>query len=42
MKKFFVSFFIILIFCGVCFFIGFVQFHIPQGNYGVMVSKTSG
>lgn len=42
MKKFFVSLFIILIFCGVCFFIGFVQFHIPQGNYGVMVSKTSG
>lgn len=42
MKKFFISLFLILIFAGAIFFIGWGQFAVPAGSYGVMVSKTSG
>ena len=42
MKKFFISLFIIIIFAGAVFFIGWGQFAVPAGSYGVMVSKTSG
>jgi hypothetical protein len=42
MKKFFVSLLIILILGGVVFFLGWVQFAVPPGSYGVMRSKTHG
>ena len=42
MKKFFLSLFIIILFAGAVFFIGWGQFAVPAGSYGVMVSKTSG
>lgn len=42
MKKFLISMFILLIFAGAIFFIGWGQFAVPAGSYGVMVSKTSG
>lgn len=42
MKKFFISLLLILIFAGAVFFIGWGQFAVPAGSYGVMVSKTSG
>jgi len=42
MKKFFISFFILLVLGGVCFFFGWVQFQVPPGQYGVIYSKTHG
>ena len=42
MKKFLISMFILIIFAGAIFFIGWGQFAVPAGSYGVMVSKTSG
>lgn len=42
MKKFLISMFILIIFAGTIFFIGWGQFAVPAGSYGVMVSKTSG
>ena len=42
MKKFLISMFILIIFAGAVFFIGWGQFAVPAGSYGVMVSKTSG
>lgn len=42
MKKFLISTFILIIFAGAIFFIGWGQFAVPAGSYGVMVSKTSG
>ena len=42
MKKFLISLLLIIIFAGAVFFIGWGQFAVPAGSYGVMVSKTSG
>ena len=42
MKKFLLSLLLIIIFAGAVFFIGWGQFAVPAGSYGVMVSKTSG
>lgn len=42
MKKFWVTFFILLILAGAAFFAGWVQFSVPPGSYGVIVSKTHG
>lgn len=42
MKKFFVSLFILAVFAGVVFYFGWVQFAVPAGHAGVMVSKTGG
>ena len=42
MKKFLISLLLIIIFAGAIFFIGWGQFAVPAGSYGVMVSKTSG
>lgn len=41
-KKGLISFIFLLIVAGIVFFIGWVQFYIPIGKYGVLVSKTSG
>jgi hypothetical protein len=40
MKKF--AILLILIAAGACFFLGWVQYQIPQGSYGVIRSKTHG
>jgi hypothetical protein len=42
MRKFFISLFILLIFGGVGFFMGWAQFAVPAGSYGVISSKTHG
>lgn len=42
MRKLFVSLIILLVFAGAVFYIGWVQFAVPIGSYGVMLSKTSG
>lgn len=42
MRKLFVSLLILLVFAGAVFYIGWVQFAVPVGSYGVMLSKTSG
>jgi hypothetical protein len=42
MKKKLVAFVILFLFAGAVFFIGWVQFSVPPGKYGVMVSKTGG
>ncbi len=42
MKKFLVSLFILAVFAGVVFYFGWVQFAVPAGHTGVMISKTSG
>ena len=42
MKKFLVSVFILAIFAGAVFYFGWVQFALPAGYTGVMVSKTGG
>jgi len=42
MKKFFITFFILLVLGGVCFFFGWAQLEVPQGSYGVIISKTHG
>jgi hypothetical protein len=40
MKKF--AILVILIAAGACFFLGWVQFQVPQGSFGVIRSKTHG
>jgi len=42
MKKFLISLFIIIILCAAAFFIGWIQFSVPPGSYGVINSKTHG
>ncbi len=42
MKKFLLSFFILLVFAGFLFFAGWVQFALSPGQAGVLISKTSG
>ncbi len=46
MKKAFIKFFVWLIFllaiCGTVFFFGWLQFAVPAGSYGVMLSKSGG
>lgn len=42
MKKFLLSVFIILLFSGTLFFFGWIQFAVPAGTYGVLISKTGG
>lgn len=42
MKKFFILFFILIILGGTVFFFGWMQFAVPAGNYGVMLSKSGG
>lgn len=42
MKKRLAAFLILFVFAGAVFFIGWVQFSVPPGKYGVMVSKTGG
>jgi hypothetical protein len=42
MKKFIILFIILLILGGVGFFFGWVQFQVPPGQYGVIISKTHG
>ena len=42
MKKFLITFFILLILAGVFFFLVWVQFSVPVGSYGVIASKTHG
>ncbi len=39
---FFSKFLILLILGAIVFFAGYLQFHVKSGNYGVMVSRTSG
>lgn len=39
---FFLKFFILLIIGSIVFFAGYLQFHVKSGNYGVMISRTSG
>lgn len=42
MKKALASLIILILFGGVVFYLGWVQFDVPIGNYGLMLSKTSG
>jgi len=42
MKKFIITFIILLILAGTAFMFGWVQFSVPAGKYGVIVSKTHG
>jgi hypothetical protein len=42
MKKFLITFFILLILAGAAFFAGWVQLTVPPGSYGVIISKTHG
>ncbi len=42
MKKFLGAFLFLLVFGGAVFVAGFVPLFVPQGSYGVMVSKTGG
>lgn len=42
MKKTFVAFLLIFLFAGSLFFIGWIQFSVPAGKYGVLLSKTNG
>ena len=42
MKKFSISFFILLLFSALVFFIGWTQFKVKAGQIGVVISKTSG
>ena len=42
MKKFFANFIILLVFAGVCFYIGWITFLVKPGYCAVMSSKTSG
>jgi len=41
-KKAIISIIILLLFCGVVFYFGWVQFAVPMGNCGILISKTSG
>jgi hypothetical protein len=42
MRKFFITFFVLLILGGLGFFFGWAQFGVPPGSCGVMRSKTHG
>lgn len=42
MKKFILSLIILVIFAGTVFVIGWLEFFIPVGEYGVLISKTGG
>ena len=42
MKKFLVTLLILIVFAGAVFYLGWVQFAIPAGHTGVMISKTGG
>jgi hypothetical protein len=42
MKKFFITMIILIILGGVGFFFGWVQFQVPPGHYGIIISKTHG
>jgi len=42
MKKFLITLFILIIIGGAAFFIGWPQFSVPPGDYGVLRSKTHG
>ena len=42
MKKFLLSLFILAVFAGAVFFLGWVQFSVPAGHVGILVSKTGG
>lgn len=42
MKKFLFSIIILAVFGGAVFFLGWIQFYVPNGRIGVMTSKTSG
>jgi len=42
MKKFLASLFILAVFSGVVFYIGWTQIRVKPGNIGVVISKTSG
>ncbi len=42
MKKFIISVIILAIFGGFVFFLGWIQFYVPNGHTGIMMSKTSG
>ncbi len=41
-KKFFLRFFILIIFAAVVFFLGWIQFYVKNGTCAVMTSKTGG
>lgn len=42
MKKFLLSLFILAVFAGAVFFLGWAQFSVPAGHVGILVSKTGG
>jgi hypothetical protein len=42
MKKFFFTLFILLLIGGAAFLLGWAQFTVPPGSYGVIISKTYG
>lgn len=42
MKKAFFILFVLILACGTGFYFGWVQFIVPAGHYGVMISKTGG
>lgn len=42
MKKALVSLIILILFGGIVFYLGWVQFDVPLGQYGILQSKTSG
>lgn len=42
MKKFFFTLFILLVFGGIVFLLGWAQYNVPSGSYGVIISKTHG
>jgi len=42
MKKFFILLLLLIIIAGAVFFVGWVQFRIPAGSYGVYVTKMHG
>ena len=42
MKKTFIAFFILLIFCGAVFFIGWTQLRVEPDSCGIVVTKLNG
>ena len=42
MKKFFFTFFLLLVIGGVVFLLGWAQYKVPPGSYGIITSKTHG
>lgn len=42
MKKALISLIILILFGAAIFYFGWVQFNVPVGNYGILLSKTSG